>query len=122
MKTDIEHLHKVASGELVGRNIGKTYLKCHEVCGLIDHDLAKVIVIKMKKSRDINIIRLMLIDLMEEEYDITVLTANKDRLIVNKDYLTVNNFKIFFFTEHTFEEKIMGFDREDTIIVNFIDY
>ena len=33
--TDMERLHKVASGELIGRQVGKTFLRCHELCGLV---------------------------------------------------------------------------------------
>lgn len=36
MKTDIDRLHKVALGEVKGRGCGKTFLKCHELAGLVE--------------------------------------------------------------------------------------
>jgi len=36
MNTDIDHLHKVISGQIYGRQCGKTYARCHQLAGHIE--------------------------------------------------------------------------------------
>lgn len=59
MITDIDRLHKVVSGEDLGRGRGKTFAKCHEVIGHIDLGETRVMVV-VSLSKDVDYILPML--------------------------------------------------------------
>ena len=75
MATDIDRLHKVAGGELYGRQVGKTYLKCHEICGLVGCNEPEIIVL-ITHERD----RGYIIDMLQSivtEYNYQLVRSGK---------------------------------------------
>jgi len=43
--TDLDRLHAVLEGKLVGRGVGKTYARCHVLAGLIEVGHREVVVV-----------------------------------------------------------------------------
>lgn len=65
MITDIDRLHNVVDGNKLGRGVGKTFAKCHEIAGLIDLGFKEIFCI-IKCYRDTHHILPMLSDVLYE--------------------------------------------------------
>lgn len=65
--TDLDRLHKVVNGELVGRQCGKTFAKCCELIGAIETTKDKLIICYVWFLVDVNYILPMVSKILKEQ-------------------------------------------------------
>lgn len=108
MITDIELLHKVVSGQVHGRGIGKTFAQCHNVAGAIELGFDNVFMV-ITNYRDIMYIIPMLRDVLTD-HGIKIDALNyKDKIMClgGIDKRTT----VKFITEEDIYRKIRGIDK-----------
>lgn len=82
MKTDINRLHSVVLGQLVGRGVGKTTAKIHELAGVIELGDSQVIFCVMTVRSDRFYLRRM-IDLIFREHKLKLTKRTSRGFICN---------------------------------------
>ena len=66
MKTNIDHLHKVVSGEVQGRRIGKTFARIHELASCLEVSNIKNGIVYIQYEHDMQYLLPMIRDVFHE--------------------------------------------------------
>ena len=102
MKTDIDRLHKVISGEIYGRGCGKTFARCHELAGIIETSNISLIICIMTKWNDIFYLKPMIKEVFLE-HNLKITAENRFDFMCNGK-------KIKFIVEQDFYDRTRGID------------
>ena len=115
MRTDIVRLHDVALGNIRERRVGKTTLTCHEVAGVIELNIVKTIIARLKKTSDIFYILPMLLETLKEH---EICIEGKYHRQFQK--FVGDSFEIKFISQNQFNVLTRGLS--DYYVADFIDY
>lgn len=118
MVTDFERLHKVVTGELIGRGCGKTFASCHELLNTLFLDNVKDIVCIIKTRRDLTYIFPMFMDIARES-EISKLIERK---FGEKNFRTKNGKRVRWVSEEELKNYPSILAGLDYILIDFIDY
>lgn len=114
MKTDIDRLHKVASGEWQGQGCGQTFLDCHHVAAALECGETSIICI-IPRMRWKDHIFPMLFDVLDDHAIII------DSVNFELGEIHTNNSKIKFYSQNSLyaDKQVPGDLGHHGAVVNF---
>jgi hypothetical protein len=113
MKTDLDRLHAVATGELQGRGIGKTWLSCHDVAGALFTDTPRILILEVKWEKDTVWIRGMLEEVLEE-YNVKLVPSHEPMRFMCAGKV------LQFISSARLSHSTLG--MQDYCLISFVDY
>lgn len=102
MITDLDRLHKVISGEIVGRGCGTTFSKCHELAACVILKEYPRIVVVISDYRDIKYNLLSTIDKVFSDHDLKFSRSRDTQILCD-------GIKIDFMLSHKLHESLRGY-------------
>ncbi len=116
MRIDWNRLNNVMFNNNGGRRIGKSFVKCCELCYKIKNSNKHLFICRVGYMRDVEYIVKMLVQLTEK-FNIKFHQINEQRGFIWGDLGFNNKFEIRFISKN-----VLGYDRDVCEFVNFIDY
>lgn len=98
--TDLDRLHKVAEGELLGRGVGKTTLAIQELAAILELKQVKDVFIVITTYKDMGYIKPMISQIFDEH--------NLSFKVLTQTEFESNSIRCKFVLDNDFEDKTRG--------------